>query len=155
LDASDCTLGSRSLRGKARHGFGPESLGVEQYSQLGTHSTYEVDAREVEARRHRRFKIEVGVRVYPRGCPVVRGDTVDLSESGISVMLRIEIPVGEVVRLEFTLPFGDVDLLAMVRQRSAFRYGFQFVEASSAQDMIGRTCRQLAMEQSMREAKLP
>jgi hypothetical protein len=103
----------------------------------------------VEARRHPRFKLEVDIRVYPRDCPVVRGHTVDISESGISALLGIEVPVGEVVRLEFTLPFGDVEVLAMVRQRSAFRYGFQFVEASSAQDVIGRTCRQLAVEQSV------
>jgi hypothetical protein len=106
-------------------------------------------AREMDARRHRRFKIEVAIRVYPRDSPVVRGDTVDLSESGISAMLRIEIPVGEIVRLELTLPFGDVDVLAMVRQRSAFRYGFQFVDTTSAQDIIGRTCRQLAVQQSL------
>jgi hypothetical protein len=103
----------------------------------------------VEARRHPRFKLEVDIRVYPRDCPVVRGHTVDISESGISVMLGIEVPVGEVVRLEFTLPFGDVDVLAMVRQRSAFRYGFQFVDASSTRDIIGRTCRRLAVEQSV------
>jgi len=103
----------------------------------------------VEARRHPRFKLEVEVRVYPRGCPVVRGHTVDLSESGISAVLGIEVPVGEVVRLEFTVPFGEVDALAMVRQRSAFRYGFQFVEAGSAQNVIGRTCRELAQEQSV------
>lgn len=102
----------------------------------------------VEARRHRRFKLKAAIRVYPRGCPVVRGHTVDLSESGISAMLAIEVPVGEVVRLEFTLPLGDVEVLAMVRQRNAFRYGFQFVEVSSAQDVIGRTCRQLAIEES-------
>jgi PilZ domain len=102
----------------------------------------------VEARRHRRFKLEAAVRVYSRGCPVVRGQTVDLSESGISAMLGIEVPVGEVVRLEFMLPLGEVEVLAMVRQRNAFRYGFQFVETSSAQDVIGRTCRQLAMAES-------
>ena len=115
----------------------------------GKMDTREPVAREMDARRHRRFKIEVAIRVYPRDSPVVRGDTVDLSESGISAMLRIEIPVGEIVRLEFTLPFGDVDVLAMVRQRSAFRYGFQFVDTSSAQDIIGRTCRQLAVQQSL------
>lgn len=109
----------------------------------------ELVAREMDNRRHRRFKIEVAVRVYPRDCPVVRGDTVDLSESGISIMLRIEIPVGEIVRLEFALPCGEVDLLATVRQRSAFRYGFQFIEATSAHDIIGRTCRQLAVQQSL------
>ena len=62
-------------------------------------------------------------------------------------------PVGELVRLELTLPLGDVELLALVRQRSAFRYGFQFVEASSAQDIIGRTCRQLEVEQSVADRK--
>ena len=133
---------------------------MEQHSQLRMRPTLmdtreldtrEVDAREVENRRHRRFPIEVGICVYPRDCPVVRGDTVDLSESGISAILRIEIPVGEVVRLEFTLPFGDADLLAMVRQRSAFRYGFQFVEPASARDIIGRTCQQLAVKQSLND----
>ena len=113
------------------------------HSQFGSGQSHEI----VEARRHRRFKLQVNIRVYPRDCPVVRGDTVDISESGISAMLRVEVPVGEVVRLELTLPLGDVEVLAMVRHRSAFRYGFQFVEAGSAQDVIGRTCSQLAVEQ--------
>ncbi|HKI26575.1 MAG TPA: PilZ domain-containing protein [Candidatus Sulfotelmatobacter sp.] len=101
----------------------------------------------VEARRHPRFQIEVDICVYPRNSEVVRGHTVDLSESGISAMLKDEIPLGEVVRLGFTLPLGEVEVHALVRQRSAFRYGFQFVEASSAQDVIGQTCRELSMAQ--------
>ena len=103
----------------------------------------------MEARRHPRFKLEASLRVYARDCPVVRGDTVDISESGISAMLREEVPVGEVVRLEFSVPLGEVEVLALVCQRNAFRYGFQFVEASSAQDVLGRTCRQLAVGQSV------
>ena len=79
---------------------------------------------------------------------MVRGHTVDISESGISAMLRVEVPVGEVVRLEFQLPLGDVDVLALVRQRSAFRYGFQFVDTNSSHDLIGRTCRALSMERT-------
>ena len=102
----------------------------------------------LDARRHPRYKLEKDIRVYPRNCPVVYGHTVDISESGISAMLRVEVPVGEVVRLEFSLPFGTVDVHAMVQQRSAFRYGFQFIEASSAKDVIGRTCRQLAVEEA-------
>jgi PilZ domain-containing protein len=101
----------------------------------------------MDARRHARFKIEVEISVYPRNAEVIRGHTVDISESGISAMLRVEVPVGEVVRLEFSLPSGDVEVHAMVRQRSAFRYGFQFVESSSAQGVIGQTCRQLALTQ--------
>lgn len=100
----------------------------------------------MDARRHPRYKLEMPIRIYPRNAPLVRGDTVDISESGISAMLRVEVPLGELVRLEFSLPFGDVEIHALVRQRDAFRYGFQFVEESSAQDVIGRTCRQLAVE---------
>ena len=105
----------------------------------------------VDARRHRRFKLEVDMRVYPRECPVVRGTTVDISESGISALLRVEVPVGEVVRLEFTLPTGEVEALAMVRQRSAFRYGFQFLETGPSLEIIRRACSQLAVEQSLLE----
>jgi hypothetical protein len=109
----------------------------------------------VEARRHPRFNLDIPIRIYPRNASVVRGTTVDISESGISAMLRVEVPIGEVVRLEFELPAGPVEVHALVCQRSAFRYGLQFVESSSAQEVIGRTCRELAMEQSLREAKLP
>ena len=116
---------------------------MEQNAQIKLYRTQTI----LDARRHRRFKLQVGIRVYPRDCPVVRGDTVDISESGISAMLRVEVPVGELVRLEFSLPFGNVEVLAMVRQRNAFRYGFQFVGATSACDAIGRTCTQLAREQ--------
>lgn len=103
-----------------------------------------------EKRQQPRFQLEVPILVYPRNRAVVRGFTVDLSESGIAAMLRDEIPLGEVVRLEFTVPLGPVEILALVCQRSAFRYGLQFVESASAQDVIGQTCHQLAIEQSTR-----
>ena len=101
-----------------------------------------------EARRHPRYKLEVAVRIYPRNVQVVRGHSVDISESGLSAMIREEVPVGEVVRLEFTVPTGDVAIHALVRQRNAFRYGFQFLEAISQLEIIARACRQLAVAQS-------
>jgi len=102
----------------------------------------------VDARRHPRYRLQVGICVYPHGAEVIRGETVDISQSGISAMLRVEVPVGEVVRLRFTVPGGEVEVHALVRQRSAFRYGFQFLESSTAQDLIGRTCRELALAQA-------
>jgi len=93
----------------------------------------------VDARRCPRYKLNIEIRIYPRNCPVVRGHTVDISESGISAMLLVEVPVGEVIRLEFSLPFGDVQVHAMVRQRLASRYGFQFVEASSHRSHLSPT----------------
>lgn len=135
----------RKLTGASRSGrnAAPGDFAVGFGTQLGISPGYV----SIETRRHRRHKLEVEIRVYPRNSPVVRGYTVDISESGISAMLRVEVPLGEVVRLEFKLPAGEVDVHALVRQRNAFRYGFQFVEASSAQTVIGRTCRQLALEQ--------
>jgi hypothetical protein len=80
---------------------------------------------------------------------MLKGHTVDISEGGISAMLRIEVPVGEIVELDFTLPFGTVKIYAIVRQRSAFRYGFQFVESNFVQEVIRPTCCQLAVEQAL------
>jgi hypothetical protein len=107
----------------------------------------------VEARRHPRYKLEIDIRVYARNTAVVRGHTVDISQSGISLMLRDEVAIGEVVRLEFTLPLGEVEVHAVARQRSAFRYGFEFVDPSSVEHIIGRTCRQLAVEQSIAQGQ--
>jgi len=83
----------------------------------------------------------------------VRGRTVDISESGISAMLKLEVPVGEFVELQFTLPFGPVTVYATVRQRSAFRYGCQFFESHSVREVIQGTCHWLSVKQSVRRAR--
>ena len=119
------------------------------HSELRTRQTREF----MDARRHPRYQLDVAIRVYPRNAGVVRGHTVDISESGISAMLRVEVPVGEVVRLEFELPEGPVEAHALVQQRNAFRYGMQFVESGSVHAAVARVCSQLAMEQSLRESK--
>jgi hypothetical protein len=80
---------------------------------------------------------------------MLKGHTVDISEGGISAMLRIEVPVGEIVELDFILPFGTVKIYAIVRQRNAFRYGFQFVESNFVQEVIRPTCCHLAVEQAL------
>lgn len=102
-----------------------------------------------DERRQPRFKIKVGIQVSSKTCGLLNGQTVDLSESGISAMLTIEVPVGELVQLEFALPFGQVTTYAIVRQKNAFRYGFQFIDPGPASEILHSTCRQLAMEQSL------
>ena len=98
-----------------------------------------------DARRQPRFKMETDVRVYSRSCGLLEGRTVDISESGIAAMLTLEAPVGEMVELEFTLPSGPVAIHAIVRQKNAFRYGFEFVGLDSVHGVIRRTCRDLAL----------
>jgi PilZ domain len=105
---------------------------------------------EVAVSRHEpRFKLEVEISIRTRSCGVLAGRTVDISESGISAILKIEVPLSEIVELGFVLPIGRVNIPAMVRQRDAFRYGFQFIGSGAAQDVIRSTCRQLAVEQTL------
>ena len=53
----------------------------------------------------------------------------DLSEAGIGVLLAAEVPMGEVVSLNFCLPglaeFWQVR--AVLRHRRGFHYGFEFI----------------------------
>jgi hypothetical protein len=116
---------------------------------LELESQQQRDIQRAEQRLRPRFKLDVEIRLYARDRQVVRGRTVDISESGISGLFAVEVPVGEVVRLELSLPLGDLEIYAMVRQRNAFRYGFQFLDPTSAGQVIEGTCRQLAMEQDL------
>ena len=100
-----------------------------------------------EARRHPRFELQTDIRVYPRSAGVLKGYTVDISESGISALLKLGVSIGEVVELDFELPSGAVAIRAVVRHQTAFRYGFQFVEPDP-QGVIKATCSHLATLQS-------
>ena len=98
----------------------------------------------VELRRHPRFKLQTSIHVYSRSAGLLTGATIDISESGISAMLKLELSVGEVVQLEFELPSGPVAIRALVRHKTAFQYGFQFVEPEP-QGAIKATCSRLAL----------
>jgi hypothetical protein len=89
------------------------------------------------------------MRINSRTCGLLKGHSVDISESGIAAMLPIEVPLGEKVELNFTLPSGSVTIHAIVRQKRAFRYGFEFIASDSMHEFIRRTCRDLAMNQSL------
>jgi PilZ domain-containing protein len=102
----------------------------------------------IEDRSKPRFKIEIDITVNSRTCGVLSGYAVDISESGIAAMLPNEALLGENVELNFTLPSGAVTIQAVVRQRRAFRYGFEFVNSDSMHELIRRTCRDLAIGQS-------
>jgi PilZ domain len=104
-----------------------------------------------DARRHPRFKIEVDITIHSRTCGVLTGRTVDISATGIGAILRIEVPIGELVELQFVLPFGAVTIYAVARQKNAFRYGFHFAESNSVHRAIRETCRHLAVKGALRK----
>ena len=117
------------------------------------HKQFGVAALRPDLRRQPRFKIEVDISIKSRTCGMLKGRTVDISESGIAAMLPIEAPLGENVELNFTLRSGPLTIHAIVRQRNAFRYGFEFVDSESVHEVIRRTCRDLAIEKSLDNAR--
>jgi c-di-GMP-binding flagellar brake protein YcgR len=101
-----------------------------------------------EGRRKPRFKLAVDISIYSESCGSLKGRTLDISEIGIAAVLGDDVPLGEVVKLNLTLPSGPVTTSATVRQRSSlFRYGFEFIEPNPVSEILQSACRQLAVQQ--------
>ncbi len=96
-----------------------------------------------EARRHRRLELETEVTVYSeRG--VVPGRTLDISESGMSAILPVELQIGETVELRIKLPITVATAHAVVRSRNVFRHGFEFLQPMHdvvRHETIGDACK--------------
>jgi hypothetical protein len=80
-----------------------------------------------EKRRHRRLELEAEVTVRSEN-GLGQGRTLDISESGLSAILPVELHVGETVGLEITLPPTPATARAIVRNRNVFLYGFEFAQ---------------------------
>lgn len=100
-----------------------------------------------DAHRLPGFRLEVDTKINTKTCGA--GATVDISDSGVSALLKLEVPLGEFVGLPFMLPYGPVTVYAVVRQRSAFCYGLPFVESHAMHAIIQSTCQSLRLEQSL------
>ena len=53
----------------------------------------------------------------------------DLSEAGIGMLIALELTIGEVVSLKFSLPGSaeSWDVRAVLRHRWGYHYGFEFL----------------------------
>jgi len=116
-----------------------------EFSKPGT----ERPGRLVDLRRNPRFSLDAEVRISSHSAGSLAGRVLDISEGGLAAIVKMEVPLNEVVGLEFTLLEGEVEVEALVRQRNAFRYGFQFVEQGPARELIARACRRLAVERTL------
>ena len=103
-----------------------------------------------ENRRHNRASLDIRV-VWVQGAGSTvkgaMGRACDLSEGGISAVLPVRIPIGEVSELQFSLPGVKEPFRARVVVRSVdgFRYGFEFLALTSVQrEAIKSVCRTLA-----------
>jgi len=80
-----------------------------------------------EKRRHERLEMEVEVIVRTDSA-MLPGRTQDISESGISAILPVELREGEEVELQIRFPLATETIRAVVRHRNVFRHGFEFVQ---------------------------
>ncbi len=85
-----------------------------------------------------RYRIDVRVVAKvqrDQGTELLRGRSTDISQSGMGVTLSGELQLGEVVALEFSLPFTREPLLlrAVVRRRNGLNYGVEFITLSAQQ----------------------
>jgi hypothetical protein len=78
----------------------------------------------------------------------MRGYALDSSINGIAGVFTAGWEIGTRVWLEFSLPkcTGTMKIQGLVRNRSGYRYGFEFLNLSGRERLlIQRTCRVLAL----------
>jgi hypothetical protein len=97
------------------------------------------------------MNMRVAVQVFREGVvESLWGRTNEVGQDGMSVTLTGELQTGEVATLEFTLPVTilPTKLRAVVRYRSGFRHGFEFLTLAEDQ----REAIQRALEMAEGEA---
>src|SRR5207249_7776687 len=103
--------------------------------------------RQINRRQYQRYEIDTELRVAMLGleqCGTLRGRSLNISEAGIAGVFVTVWDVGALVCLEFSVPVtsNPVRVGAVVRSRSGYRYGFEFVDLSPEQrEIINKTCR--------------
>jgi PilZ domain len=89
-------------------------------------------------RRFPRFLMEVDVNVYSKKNGLAPGRTVDISESGISAVVPVELSIGETVEMDIRFPLEATTVTVVVRNRNVFRYGFEFDQSKMGKELTGK-----------------
>ncbi len=103
-----------------------------------------------KTRRWRRYKVEVRVKVKLANRGAVYGQGSDISEGGMALFVPTELEIGQTVQAELMLPYcaEKAQITGVIRNRSGFRYGFEFSVLSDHEKvLIERVCHALAMVQ--------
>ncbi len=106
-----------------------------------------------EKRRWSRYAIDVRVRATvhaDHASRTVYGRGTALGRCGMAAVLPIELSVGDKINVDLTLPYctQSFTMAAVVRNRSSFTYGLEFVGISAShQAEIERVCRLLVILQ--------
>jgi len=96
-----------------------------------------------DRRRHHRYRFSAPIAVHISNGSAVPGISLEISESGISVLINHELTVGATVELE---PIAGGRVSALVRRQTGKVYGFEFLNLSPAQvQRIVEKCKMLPL----------
>ena len=100
---------------------------------------------------HRRFgRSVIDLRLVVKAKTTLHGRTKNLAEGGMGATVAGDIPLGELVEVQFQLP-QSTELLAIraeVRYRQGFQYGFKFLQPTEEQlELIRTTVRNLPIDE--------
>ena len=79
-----------------------------------------------QKRRDQRIQLEVEVIVRTDSAFLLPGRTHDISESGMSAILPVELGEGQEVELQIRFPKATVNTARDCRHRNVYRHGFEF-----------------------------
>lgn len=113
-------------------------------TQIGPQATHD----HAMQRRWQRLKIDVPIRVIARRSDrtqIVTGRGTEVSEGGVAVCAGIELRIGDEMWVEFTPPFSGepIRVRAVVRNRSGYRYGAEFLSGSAEESERNARLREL------------
>jgi hypothetical protein len=87
--------------------------------------------------------ITVSLLIDGQPCKL-RAQASDVSKGGLSLFITREIAIGVSLQVDFVLPYHSTPLAlrGVVRTRSGFNYGIEFLgPTTEQQEIIERTCR--------------
>jgi hypothetical protein len=99
-------------------------------------------------RRHPRHQLATPLYLWRRrgNGAAIPGIALEISASGISVILPEQLDLGEEVEFAIQLPGGQLRTTAVVRNKTMFRYGFEFAApTASQQQLIHESCASLPL----------
>ena len=81
-------------------------------------------------RRHPRYLFSVPVtlgQLLGDGIRTTHGLTLEISEGGMSAVVEGDLRIGEIANVDLPLTAGALSAFAIVRHRTAGRFGFEFL----------------------------
>lgn len=97
---------------------------------MQTGSYPEPQAYRAHVRRHRRVRLSVPItvrRLVTGGIRTSRGISLDLSESGVGLLVEGGVSVGDALEIQMKLPGWELSTVASVRHSSSVRSGCEFL----------------------------